>query len=149
MAKIGGNDRSRTPKDPPRVRAKRYAEIKAAHPELPDRHAAIQAGYSPLTSTDHINKTPVVQAAVESIAAQRARLQAQAGLTIGDVCAGLTHIAQHADDTPAAQVNAYRAISDILGYKAPEQIEVRQAGLSIELSGMSDEDIKRLINNLG
>lgn len=132
------------------TRAMKYAILQAMHPEWSKRRCARAAGYSSRSNTGSIDKTLGVQAATRTVSEYRQLVKACPETSFGALVAQLAGIAlsttgkgrdkQFRYDARERR-GAIRQLSGMLGYEAPDQIQVEARGMLVELSAYGSEDL--------
>jgi len=122
----------------------RYAALRQTKPELTKQEAAIQAGFSPRTPTSTIEKTDIYKLAALTIDQQRQELAKDPAMGYAGTAIMVHDIASDQQVDPTARISAARLYVGMQGYEAPKQMEVRQTGLFLELSGLTGDDLRTI-----
>jgi hypothetical protein len=116
-----------------------YHHVKAKNPNISNRKAKAMAGYS-------INSHPPV--VLESIEKERDKAIKATGYTITKALTKLTEIVDNTEE-PMPVIHAIRTANAMLpGYVAPQDIQIKQRTLIMELNSLSHSDIVNLTDAL-
>jgi hypothetical protein len=136
-------------KDVPSDRAKRYATIRYGNPGMSKKDCAVAAGYSPKTSTQYVDKSKGVRAAIATVEQQRELIRSSAGFTLEDIAKRVKGRATN-DDVPfGVQTDNDKILISILGYNAPEEININQKALFMEFKDLSAVELRGLLGRYG
>jgi hypothetical protein len=114
------------------------------------KDAAADAGYAPSSSTSEIDKSVLVRVAKMEICEQRdfimKNMQCQ-GFSFFEVAERIKNRAK-SSKSEAIQTDNEKLLISMLGYNAPQKIEVKSLSLIADLGGLSADDLDAL-NNIG
>lgn len=120
----------------------RFAALRLGNPELPARQAADEAGFSPNTELAHIEKYLPVDYHKLTIQEQREALSRAAATSYTNTALMVHREIADTTNDPNVRVSAARLFVGMQGYEAPKQMDIRQTGLFLELSGLSADDLQ-------
>lgn len=130
----------------------KYATLKMLFPSLPAAKRKQIAGYSKSSDTSKIEQSTQYKAII-SPENQREALQSTPGYMMVDLVNKLRQVMENdlPDDIEIKAGDIIRAVKEqkeILGYKAPEELEVTQRGLFLHLAGHSTEELQAAYNQI-
>jgi len=145
-AKNGRTDYSKRPSE----KAVKYAMIRATKPEETKKQSLLDAGYSANTDAVKVERSPTYKRAVRTLEQQREQAADELGLTLKDQLKffkGVRDMGKHSDQASMVNVavTSAKAINEMLGFNAPKQVEVKAAGVLMELSELTTAQIEALI----
>lgn len=124
----------------------RFAALRLGNPEMPARQAADEAGFSPNTELAHIEKYLPVDYHKLTIQEQREALSRAAATSYTNTALMVHREIADTTNDPNVRVSAARLFVGMQGYEAPKQMDIRQTGLFLELSGLSADDLQAFGN---
>lgn len=125
-------------------RAARFVILRARYPKRKISWCVQAAGYSQGTHADAIEATAAARLAMQSLEQQRVLWQQDADASLSAVIARQVSIASNPKHEPRDRLRADLQTSEVLGYKAPQRVDIRGAFLVRELSGLSGADLAAL-----
>lgn len=125
-------------------RAARYVVLRATHPGWSRARCAREAGYDKTTPGRQIERCEVARLAAQAIEQQRAALQVVPEASLAGVVARQVAIAVDHRVEPRDRTQADRLTADLLGYRAPQRLDVRGAVLIRDLSALTAADLAAL-----
>jgi hypothetical protein len=121
-------------------RAMRYAVLCEVHPEWAEWKRRVEAGYS--RNTGQIARTRAFRQAVELVERHRDLLRACPETSMGAAVAIVAGIAHKKDAEDRDRIRAVERMSKMLGYDAPERVEVTGSFLIRDLSGLAGDELE-------
>ncbi len=146
LPKKGRTDYTKRPSE----KALKYAARRLEHPEEAKVDSLQAAGYSRNTDAVEVERAPTYKRAVRTLEQQREQAADELGLTLKDQLKffkGVRDMGKHSDQASMVNVavTSAKAINEMLGFNAPKQVEVKAAGVLIELSELTTAQIEALI----
>ena len=125
-------------------RAARFIVLRARFPRRKISWCVEKAGYSQGTHADAIEGTAAARLAMQSLEQQRVLWQQDADASLSAVVARQVAIASSPKAENRDRLRADLQTSEVLGYKAPQRLDIRGAFLVRELSGLSGAELAAL-----
>jgi hypothetical protein len=136
-------------KDVPSDKAIKYATLKYSNPEMSKAKRAVAAGYSPKTSTQYVDKSKGVRCAIATIEQQRESIRNSSGFTLGDIAERVKSRATNNEVPFGVQTDNDKILISMLGYNAPEEININQKALFMEFKDLSAVELRGLLGRYG
>ena len=126
-------------------KALQYIQMRLLHPDWSKRHCAEAVGFAGIHKLKnpgaYIEKrNPVTMMTMEQ---QRQNAILATGFSLYHAVGQLKNVADKSE-LDNAKVSAIKVAGDFLGFKAPEQREVKVQGLFVELKNYSNEELLQL-----
>jgi hypothetical protein len=123
----------------PGEKLEKYHALRTSHPDWSKERCKLEAGYSEGTKPSQIEKS----AAFQSLERQKEEAARELGLDFRSNMKVVAEIRDHSE-ADRDRLNAAKVVNSVMGYDAPQKLDVNGTGLFSELSGLSSAELERI-----